>query len=205
MDDRQRLRNGLKEGNKEIFEELYRQYYSPLCFYCQRYVDDMEDAQEIVQSLFLKIWIRRKDLEINTSINSYLYKAVRNYALNYLTQQKIKQKYIGYQERLPRFTGDNGPAKMEEEELRNIIKSAILKMPEKRRKIFELSRYEDMKYHQIAEHLSISVKTVEAQMSKSLKYLRVELKAYLPAILIQLMLFTDVLQKLKNEILNAIL
>jgi len=162
-------------------------------------------SQEIVQSLFLKIWVRRHDLEINTSINSYLYKAVRNYALNYLTQQKIKQKYIGYQERLPRYSGDNGPAKMEEEELRNIIKSAILKMPEKRRKIFELSRYEDMKYHQIAEHLSISVKTVEAQMSKSLKYLRVELKAYLPSILIQLMLFTDVLQKLKNEVLNAIL
>ena len=166
MDDQQRLRNGLKEGNKKIFEEIYRQYYSPLCFYCLRYVDDMEEAKEIVQSLFLKIWVRREDLQINTSINSYLYKAVRNYALNYLSQQKTKQKYVIDREHLPKYVGDNGHAKMEEEELKRFIKRAILTLPEKRRKIFELSRFEDMKYQQIADHLSISVKTVEAQMSK---------------------------------------
>ena len=184
MDDQHKLRKGLREGNKEIFEEIYRQYYSPLCFYCMRYVGDIEEAKEIVQGLFLKIWIKRNELDINTSVKSYLYRAVQNYALNHLHQQKVKQKYIINKAHFPNQSSENGQLKMEEEELKILIKSAVLKLPDKRRKIFELSRYENMKYTQIAEHLTISVKTVEAQMSKSLKYLRQVLKEYLPVLLL---------------------
>ena len=186
MDDQQKLRKGLKEGNKEIFEEIYRQYYSPLCFYCMRYVGDIEEAKEIVQGLFLKIWIMRNELSINTNVKSYLYKAVQNSALNHLHQQKAKQKYIIDKAHFPTQMSENGQLKLEEEELKKLIKRAVLKLPEKRREIFELSRYENMKYAQIAEHLTISVKTVEAQMSKSLKYLRQVLKEYLPVFLLQL-------------------
>ena len=186
MDDQQKLRKGLKEGNKEIFEEIYRQYYSPLCFYCMRYVGDIEEAKEIVQGLFLKIWIKRNELNINTNVKSYLYRAVQNYALNHLHQQKIKQKYIINKAHFPKQISENGQLKLEEEELRNMIKSAVLKLPDKRRKIFELSRYENMNYAQIAKHLTISVKTVEAQMTKSLKYLRQVLKEYLPVFLLQI-------------------
>lgn len=186
MDDQQKLRKGLKEGNKEIFEEVYRRYYSPLCFYCVRYVGDIEEAKEIVQSLFLKIWIKRNELNINTNVKSYLYRAVQNYALNHLHQQKIKQKYIINKAHFPKQISENGQLKLEEEELRNMIKSAVLKLPDKRRKIFELSRYENMNYTQIANHLTISVKTVEAQMTKSLKYLRQVLKEYLPVFLLQI-------------------
>ena len=186
MDDQQKLRKGLKEGNKEIFEEIYRQYYSPLCFYCRRYVGDIEEAKEIVQGLFLKIWIKRNELDINTSVKSYLYRAVQNYALNHLYQQKVKQKYIIDKVHFPKQSSENGQIKLEEEELKKLIKRAVLKLPDKRRKIFELSRYENMKYSQIAEHLTISVKTVEAQMSKSLKYLRQALKEYLPVFLLQM-------------------
>jgi len=184
MDNQHKLRKGLKEGNKEIFEEIYRQYYSPLCFYCIRYVGDIEEAKEIVQGLFLKIWIRRNELDINTSVKSYLYRAVQNYSLNHLHQKKVKQKYIINKAHFPNQSSENGQLKMEEEELKKLIKSAVLKLPDKRRKIFELSRYENMKYTQIAEHLTISVKTVEAQMSKSLKYLRQVLKEYLPVLLL---------------------
>lgn len=189
MNDQQRLTKGLKEGNKEVFEELYRAYYSPLCFYCLRYVDDMEDAKEIVQGLFLKIWIKRTELKINISVKSYLYRAVQNDALNHLQQKKHKQKYIFDKEHLPNYISENGQLKLEEEELKNVINRAILKLPSKRRKIFELSRDENMKYAQIAEHLAISVKTVEAQMTKSLKYLRIVLKEYLPVLLIQMVWF----------------
>ena len=96
LDDQQRLINGLKDGDKKVFEEIYRLYYSPLCFYCLRYVGDMEEAKELVQGLFLKVWLKRKSIEINTSLKSYLYRAVQNYALNYLQQQKIKQKYVNH-------------------------------------------------------------------------------------------------------------
>ncbi|MCB2208354.1 MAG: RNA polymerase sigma-70 factor [Bacteroidetes bacterium] len=184
MDDQQRLRNGLRKGDKKIFEEVYRLYYSPLCFYCLRYVGDMEEAKEVVQSIFFNLWIKRNEIEISTSVKSYLYKAVQNYCLNQFQQEKIKQKYMIRKANFPRQHSENGELKMEEDELRKVIKSAILKLPEKRREIFELSRFENMKYAQIAEHLTISVKTVEAQMSKSLQYLRKVLKEYMPVILV---------------------
>jgi len=140
----------------------------------------MEEAKELVQGTFLKIWIKRDIIKINTSLKSYLYRAVQNHALNHLQQQKIKQKYVIDKEHFPAQPSGNGQLKMEEEELKKVIKNAILNLPEKRRKIFELSRFENMKYQQIAEHMAISVKTVEAQMSKSLQYLRIVLKEYLP-------------------------
>jgi len=191
LDDQQRLSKGLKDGNKKIFEEIYKAYYPQLCFYCLRYVGDMEDSREIVQGLFLKIWIKRKELKINTSVKSYLYSSVQNYALNYIKQNKIKQRYINNTEYHHVQYTQNGHNKMEEEELRTLIKNAILKLPKKRREIFELSRFENMKYSQIAAQLTISVKTVEAQMSKSLSYLRQVLKEYTSAILLLLMWFRN--------------
>ena len=183
MDEQKRLQKGLKEGDIEVFEEVYRLYYAPLCFYCLRYVGDMEEAREIVQGLFLKMWLRKKELNIKTSVKAYLYKSVQNYALNYLKQEQVKKKYTVDKEYLPKASALNGQQKLEEEELKITIKKAILKLPEKRRKIFELNRFENMRYQQIAEHLSISVKTVESQMSKSLEFLRKELKEYLPLLL----------------------
>ncbi len=188
MDEQQRLLQGLKRGDKKVFEEIYRLYYAPLCFYCLRYVGDMEDAKELVQALFFKIWIRREELNINTSVKSYLYKSIQNYALNYLKQEQVRKKIKIEREYLPKNVSGNGLHNLEEKELKAIIREAILMLPEKRRKIFELNRFEKMKYSQIAEHLSISVKTVEAQMSKSLKHLRSALKDYLPAVLLLLWL-----------------
>ena len=191
-DDQRRLKNGLKEGNKEIFEEIYRAYYSPLCFYCLRYVGDLDEAKEIVQGLFLKIWIKRKELKITSTVKLYLYGAVQNYALNYLQQQKTKKKYVNRKLNLPVAHTENGQLRMEEEELKKLIKSAILKLPDKRREIFELSRFENLKYSQIADQMRISVKTVESQMSKSLIYLRKVLKEYMPIIVLQLLwLYND--------------
>lgn len=184
MDDQQRLIYGLRKGDKKIFEEIYRLYYTPLCFYCLRYVGEMEEAKEAVQTIFLTLWLKRREIEITTSVKSYLYKAVQNYALNQLQQEKTRQKYIVRKAHFAALNSENGEHRMEEEELKKVIKLAILNLPEKRREIFELSRFEDMKYAQIAKRLAISVKTVEAQMSKSLEYLRKVLKEYLPHIIL---------------------
>lgn len=175
-----KLLAGLKNGDKSTFEELYREYYAPLCYYCMRYVENDEDSEEIVQDLFVKLWEKHEDLEVNTSLNAYLYRAVQNYALNYLSKKKTREKYQIYQKHQVCSNFESGQVKLEEEELRVIVKTAILELPEKRREIFELSRYEDMKNAKIAEKLSISVKTVESQMTKALKYLRVVLKDYTP-------------------------
>ncbi len=174
---------GLKNGDKLIFEEVYREYYIPLCYYCLRYVENFSDSEEIVQDLFLKLWEMHTELEINSSLNAYLYRAVQNYALNFLGKKKIHEKYIVIQGQQP-YGGamENGLAKLEEEELRAILKLAVLKLPEKRRRIFELSRFDGLNNSKIASQLSISVKTVETQMTKALKYLRITLKDYAPVL-----------------------
>jgi len=172
--------DGLKAGDKKIFEELYREYYSPLCFYCLRFVGRSEEAEEIVQGVFFKVWLKRDELHINSSVKSYLYRSVQNYALNYLTLQKSRGRHKADDYSETEEPNINGLELMEEAELDVRIKEAISNLPERRRIIFELSRFSDLKYHEIAEHLEISVKTVESQMAKALQSLREALKDYLP-------------------------
>lgn len=188
MDNQDRLIEGLKSGDKLIFEEIYREYYAPLSYYCLRYVESFSDAEEIVQDLFLKLWDLHEELQINTSVKAYLYRAVQNYALNFLSKKKTKEKYVVVQDKQAYEVFDNGLAKLEEDELRAILKVAILKLPEKRRKIFELSRFDGLKYGKIASELSISVKTVENQMTKALRYLRVILKDYAPLFVLSILI-----------------
>ncbi len=179
----------LKGGDRTVFEELYREYYIRLCYYCVKYVERIEDAEEIVQEIFVKLWDKHDELEINSSISAYLHRAVQNYALNFLSKQKVKDKYILVQDRNLYEAFDDGLIKLEEEELRKILKKAILKLPEKRREIFELSRFDGMKNSKIATQLSISVKTVETQMTKALKYLRIVLKDYVPVAIILMTIY----------------
>jgi RNA polymerase sigma-70 factor (ECF subfamily) len=178
MVDDEYLIDGIRNGDKQIFEEVYRDFYIPLCYYCLRYVETLEDSEGIVQDLFVKIWEKHSSLEINTSLKSYLYRAVQNYALNFLSKKKSHEKYLMLHAREIKNSFEFHQNTMVEDELRVLLKHAILKLPEKRRRIFELSRFEGMKYNRIADKLSISVKTVESQMTKALKYLRITLKDY---------------------------
>ncbi|MFK5857232.1 MAG: sigma-70 family RNA polymerase sigma factor, partial [Bacteroidota bacterium] len=146
IEDHDSIIVGLKNGDKAVFEIVYREYYSQLCFYCVKYVENFEDAEGIVQDLFVKLWELHDDLEINSSLNAYLYRAVQNYSLNFLRKQKTKDKYIVTNSSLHPVLQDSGLVKMEEDELRVILKHAILKLPEKRREIFELSRFDGFKY-----------------------------------------------------------
>lgn len=188
MIDEKKFIKGIKNGDKHIFEEVYRENYIPLCYYCLRYVETLEDSEEIVQDLFVKIWEKRSELKINTSLKAYLYRSVQNYALNFLNKKKTQDRYLMIHSRQINDSFNIDRNELVEEELRILLKHAILKLPEKRRRIFEMSRFEGLKYSRIAEKLSISVKTVEAQMTKALKYLRIVLKDYAPIISILLFL-----------------
>jgi len=188
-DNQLRWIEGLKAGEKSVFDEIFRAYYEELVGFCLRYIPDQDMACEIVQDMFVKLWIRREDLFVTISLKAYLYKATRNHALNYLNQLKIQDKYksyIGFQT----LDGGNSPLdKLQESDLEEEIKRAVLSLPERRRKVFEMSRHEGLKNKQIAEKLNISVKTVENQMTKALEFLRNSLKDYLPVGLIFLIAF----------------
>jgi len=192
METTDKLLIGLKNGDKSVFETIYREYYVPLCYFCVKYVDSLSDAEEIVQEVFVKVWEKHAEVEINTSLKSYLHRSVQNSALNYIKKQKIVDKYRQSEEGGSRTSYHDGQSSMEDAELRMVIKKAILELPEKRREIFELSRFEGMKYSKIADTLSISVKTVENQMTKALKYLRVVLKDYSPILIMALELYKNI-------------
>lgn len=168
--------------DEKTFEHLFKSHYSELVSFAIKYVEELEIAEELVQELFLNLWSKSENLKIQTSIKSYLFGAVRNAALNFLKHQKVEKSY---QEKAA--LGMQTPQTidfLEIDELKEKIDEALNKIPEKCREVFELSRFEGKRYKEIAEELNLSLKTVENQMGKALKILRVELGEYLPLVLL---------------------
>lgn len=175
----------IKLGDEQAFELLFRKYYTRLCGFANKFLNDPEEARNIVQDVFTKIWEGREDIEIDESLKSYIFKVAQNLSLNKLARNKVESRYI---EVYKQVYIDNkyisASESLFEKELENNISVALNKLPAKCRKIFDLSRVEGLKYNEIAEMLQISVKTVEAQMSKALKIMRIELKDYLLILII---------------------
>ena len=177
MENDNKLFQEIKQGNRQSFERLFRSYYAPLCLFAHRFIDDPDDCEEVIQSFFLKIWEKRKGIDINTSVKSYLFGSVRNRCLNYIKHQKIKQQY---QSNVVQSTSndDYSSNAFLEIDLIEKINQCIAALPERRREIFILSREQGLKYREIADNLGISIKTVETQMGHALKELREKLKDY---------------------------
>ena len=176
----------LSVGDITAFEMLFRTYYQPLCNYAFTFLQDKEDAEEIVQSTFLLVWEKRETLAIRTSVKPYLYAMVRNACLNVIKHEKIKQRFVGEEIALAQRSHDSVAQTVASNELEYRIKVAMEELPEQCRLVFKLSRFEELKYAEIAEQLSISVKTVENHMGKALKIMREQLKDFLPLIVVLL-------------------
>lgn len=181
-EDTNTILNHLKKGNLKEFEALFRFYYPILCNYSIRFVKDTSQAEEIVQDLFCQIWENRKKLKIHSSFKSYLYKATYLNSLQYLRKKGIESKYEEYYKRKSDNTTLNNS--LEEAEIQTIIQSTLTNLPERCSKIFKMNRFEGLKYKEIADKLSISVKTVEANMGKALKAFRQNLKDYVGTIVL---------------------
>lgn len=174
----------LKEGDETAFEMIFKTYYEPLCNYAFTFLLDRDEAEEMVQSSFINVWEKRESIAIETSLKSYLYRAVRNGCLNALKHAKIKRKHADETV----FTSDRSYEAVTQSvissELDQKIGDALMALPEQCRLVFKMSRFEELKYSEIAEQLNISVKTVENQIGKALKIMREQLKEYLPILII---------------------
>jgi len=179
----------LRQGDEQVFERVFREYYATLCVHARRYLIEHEVAEEVVQDMFYKMWERRESLIINSSISAYLYRAVTNHALNYIKYQGHARKYrefIGFRAEEQKTISAHDT--LVHNDLEKQLIGLVQAMPERRRMIFEMSRLEGLRYTDIAERLGISLKTVEVQMSKALEYMREHLRDYLPEFLVLLVL-----------------
>lgn len=176
----------LRNGERTAFEEIYQDFFGVIYHLSLQYLHDEKVSEEIVQDSFMKLWEIRETLNEQFNVRNFLYTITKNNCLNYLRNQKIAFKHqesIKYLEMQFNYEAlEKLGNYVEFEELREKIDLAIAALPDDLRETFLLSRYEDLHYKEIAEKLSISVKTVEARMSKVLRILRLELKDYVTMI-----------------------
>ena len=188
--DEQLLIQQIKDGHQPSFRLLFDSYYRILYAYALKFVDQ-DLANDIVQDLFSSLWDKREGLVIKTSLHNYLFTGIRNNCLQQLEKQKVRSRYqidrkiqLSIEE-LNYFQSEASQSLLEIE-LQNKIDEAISKLPEQCQKVFRLSRIKRIKNNEIAEQLQISPKTVEKHLSKALKFMREELKDYLPYLLLLL-------------------
>jgi RNA polymerase sigma-70 factor, ECF subfamily len=163
----------IREGNKAVFQQVFDSSYGSLCQYAFTILKNMDEAEDIVQSVFIKMWERRDSLDVKHAMKSYLFRAVYNQSINELEHRKVVVKHQVYDKR---NRNDEVQPEVFPEELENNIKVAIEGLPPQCKTVFLMSRYDELPYAQIAEKLNISVNTVENQISKALRILRLELK-----------------------------
>lgn len=169
----------MPQFDKAGFEKLFREEFKGLCFMAWKYVKDHDIAKEIVQDSFISLWEKRAGIDPSRSVKSYLVTAIHNKCYNYLRDNRKFDKNLLEAENLTEPMSDGSTDILIEKELKQEIDKAIAELPDKCREIFLLNRFENLKYQQIADKLGISVKTVEAQMSKALQHLRLKLSGYL--------------------------
>lgn len=183
MDDKYLIAE-LKRKNKTVFDFVFNYYYSGLCAFARKWVNDHETAEDLVQDFFFNLWINGYGLEISSSLKSYLFTSVKNKALNHLKHIKIKEGYVKFAMDEANRQIDSPNWEFAEPELTELIENGIQKLPPRCREIFILSRFQGKDNKSISNLLGISKRTVELQISNALKILRTELKDYLPLALL---------------------
>ena len=169
--------------DKPLFEQLFKTHFVHLCNFGYQFVKDTDTAKDITQKVFINLWESREKIDIQKSIQSYLFTSVRNRCLNHIRdQKKYRSEVLDLETHDFEIPFEEDTFAMSE--LKDKVAAALDELPEKCRLVFEMSRYQNMKYKDIAEELDISVKTVEAHMSKALKSLRANLEDYALILLI---------------------
>jgi len=170
-------------ADKQSFDGIYLEHYASLFQYAYTIVRDRVLAEEMVHQVFLKILEKNKAVTVHSSLKSYLYRSVHNECLNYIKHERVKQDHAAKADIEQSLSKETSSGKMQYKELEIRLGIAINALPEQCRTIFQLSRYEELKYAEIAVLLGISIKTVENQIGKALKRLRIQLIDYLPFII----------------------
>lgn len=184
----------LRNGDSKAFESVFKFWYEPLVHFADEYLTDLESAKNIVQNIFMRLWEKHDLVDPESNLKSYLYMATRNACLSHLRHLRVESAYfekslrnsedlqLNY-EALEEFKLEN----IDFQRLEKLIQDTIEALPERCREVFVMSRFEEMKNKEIAEKLNISVKAVEAHITRALTRLRDNTKAYLPELVFVLL------------------
>lgn len=172
--------------NEESFEKMFRDHFKALHAYAVVMLKDEDLAEDVVQQMFLKLWEKRMALTVQSSLKAFLYKCVHNDCLNYLKHLKVKTGYTNHTTYAMKDASHKPVPALELKELEHRLREALKELPEQCLTVFQMSRFEELKYREIAERLGVSVKAVEKHMGNALKLLRLRLGDYLPIILLLL-------------------
>lgn len=158
-------------SDKVEFELLFKEHYPGMVLFANRFIQDRDAAKDIAQQVFINIYEKKDSLNISGSIKGYLFQATKNRALNYIKQKKVQEKHkTNFKALNPDIAEENDA--LELAQLSEAINELIENLPPKCQLIFKMNRFEGKKNKVIAEELSISIRTVETQISKALKLLR---------------------------------
>ena len=174
----------MKAGDQTSFKELYLLYAPKLFSFSLKYLSSHDEAEEIVQEVFIRIWEKRNNIDENQSFSSYIIQAAKHRIFNGFRKKVNEQAYLDFLIHADKSSKNFTQLEVEYQEVKRKAENAIEAMPPKRQEIFRLSREAGLKNKEIAEKLQISIKTVENQMGQALKYLREELIEYQALILV---------------------
>ena len=186
IEDREKIER-LRGGEDATFHSIYFKYYEMFYHLAFQFLGNESETKEILQDVFLKLWEIKAQLKADSTIHNYLFTLVKNNCLNLIKRKQLVLRHnenirwieLQYQqESLTRLQYEN----IEVEELNKKINRAIENLPEHCNRVFCMSRFENLRNKEIAEQLNVTIKTVEAHLTKALKILRSELKDYLPTI-----------------------
>ena len=169
----------LRNGDHEAFAAIFRQWYEPTVRSANRVLRDPGVAEELSQDVFLELWRRRESLAPDSSVAGYVMQAVRNRALNHLRHLAVQKKSVVYVEAMSE-PAEHADSHVHTNELQVALTAAIAELPPRTREVFVMSRERGLRYSEIAEQLGVSVKAVEANMSRALRILRERLASFMP-------------------------
>lgn len=187
-----RILNLLREGDEKAFEYIFHLYYNQIYTFVLNTLFDKTFAEDITQSVFISLWEKRETLDTDVNIAPFLYTIARNKVYRQTERLLLKYKYEQYQQKNIQQSNEI-EEDMDNRFLESIISEFINKLPSKRRRIFLLSRKENLSNKEIASRLQISEKTVETQIRRSLIFLREKMKYYLNSLLFDLFIFLNLL------------
>ena len=192
----------LKTGDFEAFDELFWCYHKRLYHFALSILKNNEDACDVVQEVFLKVWRNRENIDEHKSFQSFLFTVSYNLIVDITRKKMNDRNFRDYLQKNAIDKESQVEKEVEFNELRTIFNNAVEELPLERKKIYKLHRFEDMKYEEIADQLNLSVNTVRSQMYKAISYLRKRIGGHTLAGLLFLSLFVWIVER--HEIITLI-